>query len=154
MPSPSPSMSAPSPLTQHSPMPSPMTPSPGPVPASIPQTSPRTLSQGMHHLDDRPFSPNSDGTMRQHQSPGGVIIGQNRMPHGPVGQMRIGSHQLMNQNTGLGVSMNSGGNPGLLMGRGMSVSNMNMHQQQRSLAFLDSQGSMRMRSMGPSDQLK
>ena len=147
--SPSPSMSAPSPLTQNSPMASPMTPSPGPVPSSMTQTSPRsTLSQGLHHLDSRAFSPNNDGSMRPIQSG----AGQNRIPGG---QIRMGQHQIL-QNVGLGMNMNPANNPNLMINRGMNMNmNMNMHQQQRSLAFLDNQGNIqRMRSMGPTDQLK
>jgi len=147
--SPSPSIGAPSPHTQNSPMASPMTPSPGPGPVSLSQTSPRgSIGQGLHHIEDRAFSPNNDGTMRQ--ATAGPAMGQNRVP---LGLIRMGSHQGINSGAGLGMGMNVGNNTGQIISRGITV-NMSMIPQQRSLAFLDSQGSMqRMRSMGPSEQL-
>ncbi|CAG7629500.1 unnamed protein product [Allacma fusca] len=129
--SPSPSMGGPvsSPLMQHSPMASPLTPSPGPVPSSLSQTSPRS-SVGIHHMDDRPFSPNNDNSMRSLASPQGGNQSGNMQP----GQLIT---QSMNQN--------------IMIARGPMNVNMNTMHQQRPMGYIDNQ---RMRHSVPPEQLR
>jgi len=143
--SPSPAMS---PLTQHSPMASPMAPSPGPGPNSMVQNSPRGALTGMHHMDDRPFSPNNDG-IRPLQSPanlGGMMLQQNRIQAGP-------QHRMVNMGGGSPQIMQQNSSQHMLQNRGMGM-NMGGHsqQQQRQMTFVLSNVQQRMRAGTPPEQ--
>ena len=146
--SPSPSMGgpSPSPMMQHSPMPSPMTPSPGPVSGPMSQASPRSgMNPGMHHMDDSPFSPGSENSMRSMSSPQNGPPSSIRMQSPQNVQMRMGNAPQMLPNQGMNMNVGQGQHV-------MRMGNINMHQQ-RPMGFIDSQG-QRFRSLGPQDPAK